>query len=143
VPAGWQDRVKSSGQDAPPAIEFFQSGGAPFVVTVMPMWQTRPQAPLPSKAELRKRVQYAGEGMLPFALEKDIKVLELKGAAGSGYYFSVTDNALKPGGFKFLTQGATRIGTLVVRFTVLTNDGQEQIARDALEMVKSARQMTR
>ncbi|HEY7676568.1 MAG TPA: hypothetical protein VIG69_05830, partial [Candidatus Methylomirabilis sp.] len=68
-----------------------------------------------------------------------IEVRELQGVAARGYYFSATDRAPKPGEYKFMTQGMLRVGSLLVTFTILTNDGQGNIVADALAMLRSAR----
>jgi hypothetical protein len=141
VPAGWKDSLKQPSTPEPPTLDFSPVEGKPFIVTVLPLWRTRADQPLPDQADLRKQVEYAGSGMLPYAIEQDIKVVELEGAAGPGYYFSVTDNALKPGGYKFMTQGRVRVGDLMVGFTILTNEGQEAIVREALAMLRGAAQV--
>ncbi len=138
VPGGWKESVKQPAADEPPTLDFGPVEGKPFIVTLDPLWRTRADQPLPDKAELRKQVEYSGSGMLPYAVEPDIKVVELEGVERGGYYFSVTDKALKPGGYKFMTQGRARVGDLVIVFTILTNEGQEAVVRDALTMVSTA-----
>ena len=139
VPAGWKERLTQPSKPVPPIIDFVaDQKGKPFIVTVAPSWQTRGNGTQPDKEALRKSVEYSGRGMLPISKEKEIKVVELDGASGPGYYFSVTDNAPKPGDYKFMTKGALRVGELTVAFTILTNEGQEQVVRDALAMLKSA-----
>ncbi len=63
----------------------------------------------------------------------------LKGSNSFGYYFTLTDRAPKAGEFKYMTQGALRVGNLMVVFTVLTNDGQSKTVDDALSMMQSAK----
>jgi hypothetical protein len=138
VPANWKDSVKQPVADEPPTLDFAPAQGKAFIVTLLPSWRTRADQPLPDKAELRKQVEYSGSGMLPHAIEQDIKIVELEGAEGPGYYFSVTDNAPKPDGYKFMTQGRARVGDLMIVFTILTNEGQEGVLRDALKMVSTA-----
>jgi hypothetical protein len=59
---------------------------------------------------------------------------------GPGFYFSATDRAPKPDEYKFLTQGVVRVGELSVTFTILTNDGQDAVVKQALDALKSATQ---
>jgi hypothetical protein len=66
--------------------------------------------------------------------------VEFQGRSGPGFYFSATDRAPKPGEYKFLTQGIVRVGELSVTFTILTNDGQEAVVKQALEALKGASQ---
>jgi hypothetical protein len=63
--------------------------------------------------------------------------------SGPGFYFSATDQAPRPGDYKFLTHGVLKAGGLAVSFTILTRDGQEQIVRDALAMLKTARHVAK
>ena len=46
--------------------------------------------------------------------------------------------APKPGEYKYMTQGMLVVRELAVSFTILTNDGQQQVVQDALTMLKSA-----
>ena len=66
--------------------------------------------------------------------------MEFSGRSGPGYCFSATDRAPQPGEYKYLTQGIVRVGELSVTFTILTNDGQEAVVKQALEALKGARQ---
>ena len=135
MPAGWTDRVEQKSQ-AVPLISFGPSQGKPFIVTVTP--QSGAGKPLPSRDELRKRVEYAAEGIRPLAVEKVIKVIEFAGASGAGFYFFATDSAPQPGEYKFMNKGMLRVGDLAVDFTILTNEGQDAVVRAALDMLKGA-----
>ena len=72
------------------------------------------------------------------AVEETLKIVELKGSSGRGYYFSATDKAPKPGEYKFMTQGILLVGELTVTFTILTNDNQKDTVNDALTMLRTA-----
>jgi len=106
VPANWKDSVKQPAADEPPTLDFAPVEGKSFIVTLLPLWRTHADQPLPDKRNCASRSS-TRSGVLPYAVEQDIKVVELEGA--DGYYFSVTDNALKPGGYKFMTQGRARV----------------------------------
>jgi hypothetical protein len=138
VPAAWSDRVQQPPNSLPPTITFQPKQGKPFQVLVTPLWRLKPDVQMPNKDELRQRVERSINAVRDAAVEKDIKTVELVGAAGPGYYFSVTDKAPKPDEFKYMSQGMLRVGELLATFTILTNDGQNQIAQDALAMLKSA-----
>lgn len=138
VPAGWRDRLVQPPQSLPPTISFRAETGRPFAVMVTPIWPARPDIPASSKEQMRSQVQRAAEAVKSQAVEQQIPVVEFAGAAGPGYYFTATDRAPKPGEYKFMTQGMVRVSGLVVTFTILTNDGQETVAREALAMIRSA-----
>ena len=136
APAGWQDMIERTGEQ-PPTITFTPTSGASFQVLVTPMWPQRGK-PAPSGDEMKAMVQRGAEGAAQQAVEKSIVVKELKGAMSNGYYFSATDRAPKPGEYKYLTQGMTAVGDLRVGFTILTNDGQAAVVKDALAMLAGA-----
>jgi len=139
VPITWHARVTRTTKPVPPQIEFAARKGAPFIMTVTPIWQTATTQLPTNKEELRKRVEYAVGGIQPFAVETKINLIELEGASGPGFYFSATDQAPLPGGYKFMNKGALLVNDLTVMFTLLTNEGQEAIVRQALGMLQSAR----
>lgn len=136
VPSGWTEQFDQSSKS--PLLSFRQSQGQPFIVSLTPAWQIGADKPALSREELRAGVEHMASGIRLFAVENDIKVNEFAGAAGPGYYFSVTDSAPAPGGYKFMTRGMLRVGDLSVSFTILTNESQDEIVRAALEMLKSA-----
>ena len=138
VPAGWKDQLAQTPPSAPPTITFSPADGKPFQVLVTPLWRPSPDVKLPTKETLRKRVENDAAEFKDGSVEQKLKLVEIKGKSGPGYYFSVTDKAPKPGDYKYLTEGLLMVSELMVAFTILTNDGQEQVVRDALAMVRSA-----
>jgi len=139
APSNWSDQLKQPPNNLPPTIRFSaRDGAAPFEVLITPIWRMRADIKLPSKEELRQRVEKAIDSVRGDAMEKTINVVELPGASGPGFYFAVTDKAPKPGEFKYMSQGMILVGELVTTFTILTNDGQTQITQSALSMLKGA-----
>jgi hypothetical protein len=138
VPGAWADEVRQPPGGIPPTIVFRARSGQPFEVLVSPIWRARPDVPEATKETIRASVQSAADEAKADAVEQTIPILELAGAKGPGYYFSATDKAPKPGEYKYLTQGMVKLSDLTLTFTILTNDGQQQVVKDALEMVKSA-----
>ncbi len=143
VPPEWKDDLNKSPYGLPPTIVFSQKSGAPFNLMITPMLPPDNSAGLPPDDEVRRRVAQTAEHMKSQAVEKTIEIKQLTGPDARGYYYSATDRAPKPGEFKYMTQGILRVNELLVTFTVLTNDGQEQIAKDALAAMSSATQAQR
>ena len=138
VPPEWRATVTQQKKQEPPTISFAARKGKPFIVTVTPILKTAETNAPTDKEALRKRVENDAQGIRLFAVEKDIKLTELEGTSGTGYYFFATDAA--PGkGYLYMTKGQLFVGDLTVMFTILTNDGQEGVARAALSMLKTAR----
>ena len=138
VPAAWRDDVRSGSSALPPTIVFGPASGERFEVLVTPFWRAQADAPLPTKDVLRQRLEQAIEGVRPRALEQEIKPVEFAGTTGTGVYFSVTDREPNPSEYKFMTQGIFGVRELTVAFTILTNDGEREVVRQALAMLQTA-----
>ena len=141
VPRSWNDQMRQLKAEDPPMILFTPEKGYGFNMQVTPLWSSKPGATLPSADEIRRTVTRAANDAQFQAADTAIQVKEIQGAAGTGYYFSITDRAPKPEEFKYMTQGMVAVGELVLSFTVLSNDGAEPAVADALKMLKGARQV--
>jgi len=138
VPPAWADEVREPPGGVPPTIMLHPRSGPAFEILITPIWRARPDIPEATPEAMRGSVQRALDEAKPDSVEQNIPIRELAGASGPGFYFSATDKAPKAGEYKYLTQGIVKVSDLTVTFTILTNDGQEQVARDALDMVRSA-----
>jgi hypothetical protein len=78
--------------------------------------------------------------LLPEAEEKELRFREIKGKTGLGYHFSVTDKApsIKPGEFKYMTQGGIPVGNLLVMFTIFSNEKDSVDVPIAREIIANA-----
>jgi hypothetical protein len=137
-PGAWKSGLRRPAGNLPPTFLFSPSSGAPFEVLVTAGGFLQPGAQPMDAAALRNQVQAMAMGAEAKSVEKSLAVKELKGPAAFGFYFSATDKAPEAGEFKYLTQGAARVGGILVIFTILTNDGQEIVAEAALEMMRGA-----
>jgi hypothetical protein len=122
----------------PKTTIFSPKSGPRFKILLTPLLPKDDAAP-PDTVLLKEMVQDKLNALKPQAVERDPQILEMKGSQGRGYYFSVTDRAPKPDEFKFVTQGMIRGGDLTLYFTILTNEGQENVIEDALTMFKGAK----
>lgn len=140
VPVDWEDRVGEAPNRMPPTIRFTPPSGESFKILITPIWPIPKDRPPQSGDEMRAGVERAAQGLKPRAVETELPIVEFPGRSGAGFYFSATDRAPQPGEYKYLTQGIVRIGELSVTFTILTNDGQEAVVKQALEALKGASQ---
>ena len=138
VPTSWKDQLRQPSQPLPPTIAFRPGKGRPFDVLVTPIWRARADVPSSTKDALRQKVERTIESVKSQAVEKELTAVEFEGASGPGFYFSATDRGPKPGEYRLMTQGILKVSELIVTFTILTNDAQEQVVRDALAMLQSA-----
>jgi hypothetical protein len=139
VPVAWKDEVRRPPKNLPITIRFGPQTGGSFEVLLTPLWPRKSQAPQASAEKMRDLTHEAASKVKPKVVEKTIPIKELKGPAGSGYYFSVTDRAPKKGEYKFMTQGMIRIGEVLTTFTIFTNEGRESVVPEVLAMLKDAR----
>jgi hypothetical protein len=137
LPPGWVDNV-----DQPAggklSIELGPAEGAPFQVFVTPEWKDPAAPEVRELPALRDAVRDAAERIKPQAVESFIEVRQLAGANGVGYYFHATDRAPRADGFKYMSEGALQVGDLTLWFTILTNDGQDTVAVEALSILQTA-----
>ncbi len=138
LPTGWVDHIEQPSGGGPPTIEFATAAGGPSQVFVTPEWAdptTRETRELPA---LREAIRDAAERTRHESRENPLEVRQLNGANGVGYYFSATDRNPGPGEFKYMSQGALQVGSLTLWFTILTNDGEDTVAVEALTVLQTA-----
>lgn len=141
VLSSWRDELRQPPDRLPPAILLKPETGNAFAMLMTPVWPSKKEISSPTVQKIKELVQESAERVKPQSVEHVINVVELTGTSGKGYYFSATDRAPKPGEYKYLTQGILAVGELTVTFTILTNDSQGEIARDALTVVREAKHL--
>ncbi len=137
VPKAWKAASEQPDDSPYPTITFSPRSGAGFTILVTPMWAP-PGKELPGAEFMQAQVAATAKEAEASAVEKNIRVKELKSKSARGYYFTATDRAPKPGEYKYLTQGMARTGKLLITFTILTNDGQSDIVDSGLKVIKAA-----
>jgi len=93
-------------------------------------------------ADLKTLLATQGQQELTNAVENEIVVRELTPGQTNGWYFNVTDKRFShsnppTGEFKFLSQGYSEIGPLVLNFRFVAN--QESSRETALEIVRATK----
>jgi hypothetical protein len=142
VPDGWKSDLKQPPGRLPPTIGFGGQSGGPFIVLVTAVWESSLGSAAPDDAKIKSAVALAAKSAESQSVEGSLSPQNLVGGSGRGYYFRATDRAPKPGEWKYLTQGMIRTGEIALTFTILTNDGQATIEKEALEMVRLAVQQS-
>lgn len=137
VPSSWKDELQQPSDRLPPTIVLKPATGNLFTMLMTPIWPAKKETP-PTTEKIRELVQKSAEKARPQSIEQVINLVEFKGTSARGYYFSATDKAPKPGEYKFLIQGILAVGELMVTFTILTNDNQGNVAREALNVIREA-----
>jgi hypothetical protein len=142
VPYGWQDEIQRSKGDPLPTIVFRPEKLPASDILVTPIWNPQQEEGFNSAERIRKILEEGGRGALAESVEKDLNFREFKGKSGTGWYFTLTDKAshIKPGEYKYMTQGGIGVGHLLVMFTIFTNEEDSGYIPAALEMVAHAEQ---
>jgi hypothetical protein len=113
--------------------------GQRFVVQMTPI--ISPDGRPVTQEVLRRMIEGRGQHDLKLSGNGQLEVKELKGEAARGYYYSLGDEAAKPGDFKYLTGVVVGVGNLLLNVTIFDNDPKLPQRQQALEMVKGAKQI--
>jgi hypothetical protein len=138
LPAGWTDELQQPEGGGPPTIEIAVTRDGPPQVFVTPEWPDPVAREIRELPALRDAVRDLADRIQPQAAESRIEVRLLGGTDGSGYYFAATERDPGPGDFRFMSQGALQLAELTLWFTILTHEGEDTIAVQALTMLQSA-----
>jgi len=138
VPKNWQGRIVQPSADLPPTMEFTPATGPAFSMLVTPLGSVGQTASPQDLGRVKAVVEKSAEQISAQSVERELPLKELKGPSATGYYFSSTDPAPKPGEFKYLTQGGVLLGGLFVSFTALSNDGPQGVASELLQAMAGA-----
>jgi hypothetical protein len=139
VPPNWIAAVRIPTDARPRTIVFAPRDGVPFEVSLTPSWDETYNDSSERESAMRRRVGRAVEAIRANIVEKEVPLVKLRGASGYGLYFSATDKAPKSMEYKFVTQGTLGVGDISADFTILTYDGQQEIVKNALAMLATAR----
>ena len=136
VPDGWAATVRRVSDDLPPTVVVTAKPPNTFQMLVTPIWPMGSGKP-PRLGEIQSLVEGAAARVEPESVERSLPLRPLKGVEAAGYYFSATDPAPGPNGYKYMTQGALMLKELRITFTVLINGDAAEPTRQALEMLKA------
>jgi hypothetical protein len=138
IPAGWAEHFEVPQGGGPPTIEIAVVDGGPRQVFVRPEWTDPTAKEVRELRQLRDAVRDLAERIQPEAVENYLEVRHIAGTNGVGFYFTATDRDPRADEFKFMSQGALQAGSLTLWFTILTNEGQDTVAVEALAMLQGA-----
>ena len=138
MPAGWSDQLVQPQGGGPPTIEIGVAADGPPQVFIRPEWADPTTKEVRELPQLRDAVRDLAERIQPEAAESYLEVRHIAGVNGVGFYFSATGRNPGPDEFRFMSQGALQAGDLTLWFTILTNEGQDTVAVEALAMLQAA-----
>ena len=144
VAADWRISVKQPEGPMPTILELRAPSGELLLISVFPNVRDDPDFTAP--AALRAQAERSGRKILHTAVESELVLQELRGAAGTGFYYSLTDKSLvgkvpSPGEFRRLTQGLLGTDSFRLVFTVLTNESVSPTHEQALRILGTAKRV--
>jgi hypothetical protein len=139
IPLSWRDELRQPSNRTSPVISLSPKSGNLFQIFITPICGAKKEM-LKDEA-IKLLVQKSAERVKPQAVEKTLRLVGLQGSSSRGYYFFTTDKAPKPGEYKYMTQGVLAVGDLIVTFTILTSNNHEEVAKEALTLLKRARHL--
>ena len=140
VPISWKVEVHKPQEKMPPTLIFKPASGDDFQVLVTILWSNKGEPDFNSQSKVRAFVEKDGQNLLPNTVETKILLQEIKGVNNIGYYFSVTDKAPNPGEYRYMNRGAIGVGNLLLNATILHRVKESESVKDALSMLREARQ---
>jgi hypothetical protein len=152
VPTSWTEGHASFDTPALVHLSYTVPGNSDFEMFISVLPESGSEDGDDAIIAIGRRTLSAGERWLPRTVETAVDLRPLDGPAMLGYYFSLTDRTtpLPAGEFKYITQGLALAHeivpndrpidrTLMVGFTLFSNDGQAALVQRGLGVVKSVR----
>lgn len=109
VPASWEVTYFSPGESKPPVITFYikdEKKRELFQLNISTLWDDGFEKDITSPDHIKALVEDVGLSVLESSREEELILKPLKWAQGEGYYFVLSDKAVKPGEYGHLLQGA-------------------------------------
>jgi hypothetical protein len=141
VPASWKDNIHKPQKDMFPTIIFVPEKGNDFHVLITIIWGKTGEQDFNSPTKIRTLVEQDGQNILPKAVETQLVLQQMRGVNNIGYFFSLTDKAPNPGEFLYLTRGGMAVGNLLLNATILYRAEDSEYVKDALSMLREAKQI--
>jgi hypothetical protein len=140
VPTSWRGDIHKPQENLPPTIIFGPTKGNDFQVLITVLWDNVGEPDFNSPEKVRALVEIDGKKILPKAVETKIVLREIRGPNNTGYFFSLTDKAHKPGEFRYMTRGGMTVGNLLLNVTILHRIKESGSIKDGLSMLREAKQ---
>lgn len=143
VPTSWKVEIHKSQENMPPTIIIKPALGNDFEVLITVLWSTTGDQDFNSPAKVRTLVENDGQKILPKSTENRLVVQQIRGINNIGYFFFLTDKAPDPGEFRYLTRGGMAVGNLLLNVTILYHVKDSPSLKEALSMLREARQIVK
>ena len=142
VPGGWQEEIERGAGGSPAVVRFSMAGELVVMLTPISRADGLPAKGLEPDI-IHGIVEESAAKIASSAVEEHVEVVPL-GGGKTGFYLTVADrnmvgvSELPPGEYRYMTQGALRVGEVLCTFTILFNEKPAPGREHALEMLRTA-----
>jgi hypothetical protein len=140
MPISWQSNIYKPRENLPLTIIFAPTEGNDFQGLITVLWDTVGESDFNNPEKVRTLVEKDGKKVLPRAVESTIVLKEIRGPQNTGYFYSLTDKAPKPGEFRYITRGEMIVRNLILNVTILHRVKESEAVREALFMLRQGKQ---
>jgi hypothetical protein len=140
LPTGWDEERRATTDNLPPTLEFKCLPPLRGSLQLTVMWSPKDDPSFGDEQSAKNMTLLAQKQIQPLAVETDLSLIRMKGAQGSGFYFSATDREFKPGPGQYpvVTSGVLGSGKILLIFTILSNAKDDQVVQMALSSISKA-----
>lgn len=143
VPEGWVEEVRQPSPNLPPTIVLRAKDPQSLELLITPI-PTADGAPATANLQAaRGELAEVMRSVLPTAVETEVRLDELRGAAVKGWFFQVNAKDPPPSEFPAMAQGSLATSDLLISFTILTRDLNGAETASALAVLPSLRQQVK
>jgi hypothetical protein len=138
LPEGW--RVSTGLQADPPALQLRiePPKGDAFTLQMTAVWLTAERLAVLTPEKVRADTIQAATVPLQRSEERIATPEEFRGAESEGYYFSLTNRSAAPGDYKYLVQGITVTGEVMLVFSFQYREKPCVERDEALQMLANS-----
>jgi hypothetical protein len=137
LPEKWHSQTRLLTSDQFPEVMILNEDRT-LQIHLLAIWSDPPYKN-PTAEDLRKINKQTIELVRPRAVESEIELHELAAPGLPGCYFSATDRAPAPGGFKYLISGSLGLSELTINFSIATKEQKPDAAITAFAVIRSIR----
>lgn len=139
VPKAWHNEFRQKKNDPLPVIKFKDKLKPSFEVLITPIGNIKKGRDSESLKSIKDHIEKVGKKLLAQAVEKELKLKEIKKGNTAGFYYSLTDKEVKPGEYRYLVQGGIKFEDLFMMFSVLSHKMEPEIVKETVEILTGAR----
>ena len=140
VPTSWKQDVQSGRGTVALTVNLTSETGGDFEFLVSGLHGSWPSKLATDPEALQQFVESQMQQLIPTAEEGSVRLFRIDADHGFGFVFTAADQNPKEDEFKYLHQGALAVSdTLILSFTILSNDEDSPEAQEALQILKTAK----